>query len=228
MGISGVASNARQCFQPNPPNQIVCRITKVSRFLFPIIYVPVFALSVLLTLSLTLLALVCLLFSLSSTISSQPGENNGKLDESACCADVNSPRRLGVGETVEVQILANRKRNETGLLLLKGEIYTAKYLQHQKWKDGKYFAEPTGVEFDGFVRFLARFVEWLRPYPEGMWFQLVGRIDRGHEVFPVLDAIDAKQPYQFKALDDGELVLFVNDVWYRNNSGNMTISIQRH
>ena len=217
-------------FSPGPMPKAANKIAMLSRF-FPVIYVPVFVLTILCGLVLIIwlkwAVLICLFTNPSCMASAEPGMKNGILEKPACCADVSGPRRIGVGETVEVQILANRKRNETGLLLLKGEIYTAKYVSHEKWKDGKYSAKPTGVEFDGFVRFFAKSVAWLRPYPEGKWFQIVGRIDRGHYVFPVLDATDPKKPYQFIAPDDGELVLLVNDVLYRNNSGVMTISIHR-
>ncbi len=220
--FQGWGATRGAAFLPSPMPKAAKNIAMLSRF-FPVIYISVFVLTALLI----LLISICLLSNLSSRAFAQPGTKNGILEKPACCADVSSPRRIGVGETAEVQILANRKRNETGLLLLKGETYTAKYVSHHKWKDGEYSAKPTGIEFDGFVRFFARSVEWLRPYPEGVWFQIVGRIDRGHYVFPVLGVKGSEQPHKFKAPDDGELVLLVNDVWYRNNSGVMTISIHR-
>ncbi len=220
--FQGWRSGQGKSFQPNPPIQCVERIAKISRF-FSILYVPVFVLSVLLVLSL----LIYPLLHLACTVFAHSEPENKILHQSACCADVSGLRRLGVGETVQVHILANRKRNETGLLLLEGDKYKARYIQREKWMDGKYNAGPNGVKFEGFVGFLAKLFEWLRPYPAGNWFQIIGRIDRRHDVFPVLDATDPEKPNEFEATSDGELVLFVNDLWYPNNSGAMTISIHR-
>ena len=145
----------------------------------------------------------------------------------ACCRNMVSARQLYKGDSVEVMIAASRKRNETGLLLEEGESYTAEYIGHEQWRDGEFGAQPEGVEYDGLARFSAWGMEWLRPYPEGGWFQVVGRIDRSHEVFAVLGTGDASKPHEFVAPEDGELVLLVNDVHYANNGGWMTIRVSR-
>ena len=67
--FQGWRSGQGKSFQPNPPIQTVERIAKISRF-FPIIYVPVFVLSVLLVLSLLiypLFHLACTVFAHSET-----------------------------------------------------------------------------------------------------------------------------------------------------------------
>ena len=120
---------------------------------------------------------------------------------------------------------AKRKRNETGLLLAAGETYTARYVEHHGWKDGSYDAKPTGVDFDCPLDSLAWLVERFRPYPEGAWFQLVGGVHGTCVVFPVLGTEDSSIPNEFTAAADGELLFMVNDVYYRNNSGTMTIEI---
>ena len=145
---------------------------------------------------------------------------------SGTCGTVQGPCSLGSGETATVMVVSNRKRNRTGLILARGE-YTARHVRHDGWRDGGYLAQATGVELDGFVGFLARWLAWLRPYPQGDWFQVVGRIDQGRDVFPILDASDATRHYRFQVPHDGELVLLVNDVFYRNNSGVMVIEIGR-
>lgn len=148
-------------------------------------------------------------------------------------ADTESPwttmcglRRLGRRETARITIAAKRERNETGLHLIKGETYTARFIRSTGWRDGDHDAEPHGVEFEGWIRYLAKGVEWLRPYPQGDWFQLIGRIDRGRDVFPILDQQYTRKPFVFRAPENGELVLLVNDVIYCNNSGILTIEVR--
>ena len=143
------------------------------------------------------------------------------------CENVRGPCRLGVGETVSVTIASNRKHNETGIFVEGGKTYIARFISSKNWCDGNYPAKPNGVKFQGYVRFFAWWVKWLRPYPKGEWFEVVGRIDQGHDVFPVFNAPDKSGASEFMAPDDGELVLLVNDVWYRNNKGVMTIEISR-
>ena len=70
-------------------------------------------------------------------------------------------------------------------------------------------------------------MEWLRPNPEGGWFQVIGRVDRSREAFAVLGTSNKATLYEFVAPEDGELVLSVNDVSYENNSGWLTIEIGR-
>jgi len=138
------------------------------------------------------------------------------------------PRLLLPGQTAHLVVSAIRKRNETGLLLVRGRTYTAQYLRSKGWKDGGLDANAWGVEFEGLQGILARWVGWLRPYPAGGWFQVVGRIDRERRTFPVLSDQEncGNQPSNFTAPADGELVLLVNDVWYANNGGFMTLEIR--
>ena len=142
------------------------------------------------------------------------------------CAGVCGPRRLGLGEIARVMVVAKRNRNRTGLLLAKDETYTARFIASDGWRDGDYVASPRGVEFEGLTRYLAKGMEWLRPYPHGAWFQLIGRIDRGRDIFPILNQDCPEKPFAFQAPDDGELVLLVNDVIYGNNRGFMTVEIE--
>ena len=138
-------------------------------------------------------------------------------------------RRLASGEKVQVTIRSDRVRNETGVWLEKDVTYTARYMGSHDWRDKEIKALPQGFKFGLNCLRWHRFwwMEWMRPYPEGCWFQVVGRIDQGRKVFPIFYAKDAKELNKFVSPANGELVLLVNDVIYRNNYGVMTIEICR-
>ena len=162
----------------------------------------------------------------ASQAAAAQGETMGSSAETQSpCIGACGPRRLARGETIHVTVAARRKRNETGLLLTKGETCTARVIRSKEWRDGDDIAKPRGVEFEGLTRFLAKGVEWLRPYPQGDWFQLIGRIDRGRDVFPILDQRNPGEPFAFRVPEDGELVVLVNDVIYGNNRGFLTVEI---
>ena len=137
--------------------------------------------------------------------------------------------QLRIGEKVQVTIRSDSARNETGVWLEKDGLYGARYVGYKDWRDRKRAVEPEGFRFEenwiGMPRFW--WLEWMRPHRKGIWFQVVGRIDRGRDVFPVLHAEDAEKLNVFKLAVSGELVLLVNDVIYRNNNGVMTIEICR-
>lgn len=159
---------------------------------------------------------------------SDAGSPSTKASEERHSAEIVYPRQLSSGETVTVMVAASRQHNETGILLEAGDVYTAEYVSHERWKDGDFEADRFGVEYEGLTQLLAWGTEWLRPYPEGKWFQVVGRIDGIGKAFPVLGADrDDCQAYKFVAPRDGQLVLLVNDVRFGNNSGWMTIEIGR-
>ena len=158
-------------------------------------------------------------------------DNCGKIDtpQTPGCANVRGPCRLAPGETVRVTMRADNARNETGILLEANGSYTARHIRSQGWRDKDINVGPTGFRFCKDVFGLSRFwwMEWLRPYPEGEWFQVLGRIDGENPVFPILDSCKATKASPFKAPRDGELVLLVNDIIFKNNTGVMTLEISR-
>ena len=136
-------------------------------------------------------------------------------------------RRLAPGEKVQVTMRSDRARNETGVWLEKDVTYTARYRESHDWRDRNRPVEPCGFRFENNCIGLPRFwwMKRMRPHPNGAWFQVIGRIDHGHEVFAILDGKDAGKPYEVRRPVSGELVLLVNDVIYGNNHGLMTIEI---
>lgn len=74
---------------------------------------------------LLVVSIVCAAFIGTPTaVSSVPETSENNSEARPCCAGA-GPRRLGAVEAVQVTIAAVRKRNETGLLLERGETYAA-------------------------------------------------------------------------------------------------------
>ena len=150
-------------------------------------------------------------------------------ETTSACANATYPCRLKAGEKVTVTIRSDRARNYTGVILDAGVPYTARFVEKIEWRDDKCKVAPEGFEFEKNLVGLPGFwwAEWLRPYPEGRWFQVIGRIKDERDVFPVLDKSCPHELYTFTTEDEGELVLLVNDIRYKNNHGIMRIEIQR-
>jgi|GEM_PF-6218254 len=144
------------------------------------------------------------------------------------CANATYPCRLKAGEAVTVTVRSDRVPNNTGVILDTGIPYTAQFVEKAEWRDDKREVAPEGFQFEKNWVGLPRFwwAQWLRPYPAGLWFQVVGHIKEERDVFPVLDKNHPRQPYSFTT-DGGELVLLVNDIRYKNNHGIMKIEIHR-
>ncbi|MCY4123013.1 MAG: hypothetical protein OXG72_19055 [Acidobacteria bacterium] len=166
---------------------------------------------------------------LRSTAGCHGGCRGGEPSEPPGCGPVRGECRPGPGETVRVTMRADRARNATGILLEAGAWYTARHIHSEGWRDEDIRVGPTGFRFCENSLGLSRFwwVEWLRPYPQGEWFEVLGRIDGDRLVFPIMDSCDASKPWLFKAPEGGELVLLVNDAIYSNNAGVMTLEIKR-
>ena len=153
----------------------------------------------------------------------------GILSSEVNCTGSRGDCRLAPGETVRVTLRADQPRNETGVLLEAGQTYTAHFIANIGWRDKNLEPKPEGFEFPdnalGFPKFT--WMRWRRPLPEGLWFQVIGRIDDEADVFPMLHPDNVELEHSFTAPKDGELVLLVNDVPFDNNSGIMTIEISR-
>lgn len=150
-------------------------------------------------------------------------------DPTVGCADAYNLCQLRTAEKVRVAIRSNLVRNRTGVWLEKDVPYTARYVESDNWRDHTRPVKPEGFCFEKNPIGLSRFwwMKGMRPYRKGVWFQVIARIEKDRNVFPILDAEHAGKLKVFKPPVSGELVLLVNDVLYRNNHGVMTIEICR-
>ena len=139
---------------------------------------------------------------------------------------------LAVGDVILVSLRAERPVNHTGIELNAGERYGVEFVaQTATWKDENFAPPPGGFDFGRnlFGYGLPRFwwIQWLRPYPAGHWFEVLGQVAGAPQIVRLLDASDPGQLREFVAERSGELLLFVNDVPYANNSGVLTLQITR-
>lgn len=143
------------------------------------------------------------------------------------CSHVRGNCRLAEGESVRIAIRSDRT-NDTGIWLEAGAIYTSRVLEHSQWTDNGILSPAWGFHFGLNALGIRRFwwAECLRPLPDGRWFQLLGRVDRKKPMLRVLGDYP-KEPHAWAPQHSGELVLMVNDVILRNNTGSMTLELER-
>ena len=105
----------------------------------------------------------------------------------ATCADgVRGDCWLRAGETVLVRVNAQRHRNGTGVLLERETCYAARLVDQAGWRDGfDIEPPPEGFEFDSDIFGIRKFwwMEWLRPRPEGLWFEIVAGLTENRRFF---------------------------------------------
>ena len=204
---------------PPPPSLFV----KTIQFLSPLTWV--------LIAGLALFVLVALLdlFCQPVQAAASPGAASTLGETAVGCASSRNLCRLAPGERMQVTIRSDQTRNETGVWLDEEASYTARFIECHAWQDAGRNVPPEGFQFEnncfGWPCFW--WAEWMRPFHEGDWFQVVGRIDRSRDVFAVLDAGKERKVNKLEHTASGELVLLVNDVIYWNNRGVMTIEIRR-
>lgn len=143
------------------------------------------------------------------------------------CAGGHGNCLLAREESIRITIVADRV-NDTGVWLEAGAIYTLRLLDHSRWTDNGVTSSARGFQFAPNAIGIRAFwwAERLRPMPDGRWFQVVGSVDRRRPVFPVLGD-DPSEPFALTPQRDGELVLMVNDVILRNNTGSMILELSR-
>ena len=152
-----------------------------------------------------------------------PGEDRGN----ASCVGTRGKCQLAVGEVVKLAIRSNEV-NYTGIWLAEGDTYCMRSLDTSEWTDKGKVSHARGFSFEENIVRLPRFwwAEWLRPLPDGLWFQVVAWVDNASPAFRALgDDPDAR--HCWKAVGAGELVLTVNDIILGNNTGTMTLELQR-
>ena len=157
----------------------------------------------------------------------EPSDTHTQATAAFGCSDVCGSCYLTQGESVRITIRSDQV-NDTGIWLDAGAIYTLHVLGHFRWTDDGVASPARGFQFKPNAIGIRAFwwAERLRPMPDGRWFQVVGRVDRSRPYFRALGE-DPGAPYAWVPPRDGELVLMVNDVILRNNTGSMTLELSR-
>jgi hypothetical protein len=128
-------------------------------------------------------------------------------------------RHLRVGEFVDCVVYAQRRRNDTLLLVRAGEHYQFKVSPPNHWSD---WWKPSSA--DGYPStFWQKPWEHGRVIPSANWFALCGEISRNEQFLIGSDLHD------YPCRSTGALFLFANDhpLFYWNNCGQISVSILR-
>ncbi len=137
---------------------------------------------------------------------------------------------LGRGDFTLVSFRADRSINHSGIELIKDAAYGVEYVGNTpNWRDRTINPPPGGFAFGRNLIGLPPFwwISHMRPNPSGNWFEVLGQIAGTSHVRPLLNPEAPTAARRFTAEKSGELLLFVNDVLYDNNSGVMTLRIAR-
>ncbi|WP_432454219.1 MULTISPECIES: phospholipase effector Tle1 domain-containing protein [unclassified Agarivorans] len=132
-------------------------------------------------------------------------------------------------QPITSKVLAHRKYNHTGIILVKGKQYLIENTHQARWKDGN-LQEVDGEGWDrsdvklGLGELPIQISEAYRRVPDADWFSLCATIHDSDE-----DAFYVGNRIQFTATKTGELCLFANDLnsYYGNNTGHLRVQVQR-
>ncbi len=176
-----------------------------------------------------LAAIVAVLLDVLADVKSEGGHSERHAQETVAvgCTDVHGNCHLAKGESIRITIRSDRV-NDTGVWLEAGAIYTLRLMEHSRWMDDGVASPARGFQFEPNAVGIRAFwwAERLRPVPDGRWFQVVGRVDRRKPAFRALGDTP-REPYALVPQRDGQLVLMVNDVILRNNTGSMALELSR-
>lgn len=127
-------------------------------------------------------------------------------------------KELALNESKTCLIYAENEWNHTGVILVKGCLYSFETEKGASWKDWFISTGP-----DGFTKWYLAWVAGMKRVPNQRWFALIGTYNKES---PFLIGSGMKQ---LEAQRTGELVCFANDLkgFYWNNKGALTLKISR-
>ena len=121
------------------------------------------------------------------------------------------------GESMTIQMKANKRVTHSGIKVTKGETYQITAIG--KWQDAGF--EPTDAGGFPSKNAAMRFAIYLKPMPKENYLKLVAKVGGRHE------PIGTSANIRFKK--SGKLILQPNDAvfFFGNNSGTLTVTIKR-
>jgi hypothetical protein len=122
-----------------------------------------------------------------------------------------------IGDSVSIQVKANRRFTHTGLMVTKGETYQVYAIG--KWRDAGF--EPTDAGGFPPKNSAMRFARFLQPMHRENYMKLVAKTGRKHY------AIGTSAEIHFGK--SGRLILQPNDAlfFFGNNSGTLNVVVRR-
>lgn len=143
-------------------------------------------------------------------------------------ADINW-ERLGLNQSAVRIVESDRFYNYTGIIVEENEIYDISVFKGDKWHDGEEIScNGDGWNCDkeslGLLEVPIRLMKWRRRVQDADWFTLCATVDSDDSL-----AMAIGQQGKYKTKNDGELLLFANDLKskYGNNSGSLRVTIKR-
>lgn len=127
---------------------------------------------------------------------------------------------MDVGDAKTVVIAANELWSRTRIHLTKGQTYSFRVPQQDRWRDAQIECSA-----DGYFRWYIAPFGWMRRVPRAEWFALIGIVEP-HTADPIIIGSCLSN---FSPAHSGELICFANDVrWmYWNNSGVIKLTVRR-
>lgn len=121
-----------------------------------------------------------------------------------------------MAKTIEVEVLASCKWNDTQLDIVCGQ--TVRIVAEGRWIDSSIPASP-----EGFEKPWLNLVRFTRRLPSAPWFCLCATVDRMKQPIHRIGKVG-----EFVAERDGRLYLFANDAWlfYGNNEGSIEATVE--
>ena len=160
------------------------------------------------------------------------------------CEDTPS-RQLPKGQSVELQVSIDRFCTPSGIQVESGDRYVVGFTPVDPWSDGGRPVRPLAMRLTDYPFWLRIPVLFLEPFKRSYgepWFTMILRIGSvgGDEVADIPSEAELNQyPYQFsiRARRSGQLFFYANDIalsapfysdlFYRDNSGRLSVTIAR-
>ena len=138
-------------------------------------------------------------------------------------------KSLAINESAQFIVGSAEKYSWSGIKLEKDAHYQFTIADDQQWKDGDITCSPTGwksEELPWYKETVVELMEGKRRCPDANWFELIGSLDEGGDLFRIGRG-GSHASYQAKK--DGMLYAFANDLkaMYFNNHGEIQVTVTR-
>ncbi len=138
-------------------------------------------------------------------------------------------KNLAIGESAHFIVGSAEKYSWSGIKLEKDAFYTFSIDVGQQWEDGDIKCSPAGwksEELPWYKKSIVELMEGQRRCPDANWFELIGSLDEGGDIFRIGRGGNHAT---YQAKKNGTLYAFANDMkaLYFNNHGQILVVITK-